>query len=107
MVDIRGRIDAEAMAVSTKRASAKYHQFASLLREMRQGGKHHLVWERHPNLYVPLIVSDLKAPASADLFDSLLLHLSPRLDREWNLFEEVPAEVHLVRVSEDHFIFGP
>lgn len=107
MVDIRGRIDAEAMAVSTKRASAKYHQFASLLREMRQGGRHNLVWERHPNLEVPLIVSDLKASGSDNLFDNFLLHLSPRLDREWNLFDEVPAEVHLVRVSEDHFIFGP
>lgn len=106
-VDLGGPVDESAMILAAKRAGMKYPQFASRLKEMRHGTKHHLVWEHNPDLEVPTIVTDLASVAPSDLLESFLLHLSPHLDRNWNLFEEVPAELHLVRVSKDHYIVAP
>ncbi|MBI5252188.1 MAG: hypothetical protein HY912_22060 [Desulfomonile tiedjei] len=106
-VDLGGPIDPAAMILATKRTGTTYPQFASTLKEIRQSAKHRLVWERHPDLEVPTIVTELKSSDAGGLLENFLLHLSPRLDRNWNLFEEVPAEVHLVRVSENHYILAP
>ncbi len=106
-VDGHGPMDESAMILAAKRAGAKYPQFASRLKEIRRGVKHRLVWEHHPDLEVPTIVSDLKTDSSAGFPEKLLLHLSPYLDRNWNLFEECPGELHLVRVSTNRYIVAP
>jgi len=105
-IEAKGPLDVEAFAQAVLRASFCFPQFTSCLKEIKLSGKHYLVWEPRPGLPLTLTESSLNAmDPSKPLLDHLLQHLEPRLEREWNLFEEIPIECHSVQVSPGkHFL---
>ncbi len=108
VVETHGPLDTEAMALAFARAAEKYPQIQSCLKEVRIGGKFRLFWEHRPDLPLSVHYSELpSAEDSKSTFDRFIEHMAPRLDRHWDLFKEPAAQFHLVRVSENHYVFGP
>ncbi|MEI8183450.1 MAG: hypothetical protein WCG29_12185 [Desulfomonile sp.] len=104
-IEIKGSVDEGLLRPCVIGALEGFPQLRSCLKEIRKTGRHHLYWHPNPDVEFPVSVSDLKDhEASTPIFDAVLSHLAPRLDRDWDLFEELPGEVHFVRISQDHRI---
>jgi len=102
-MDAKGPLEVEAFAEAVFRTIAAFPHFTCCLKEIKIKGKYYLVWQPRPDLAVTLTLSYLiSSNGATPLLDSLLQHLGPRLERDWNLFEELPIECHVVRVSPDH-----
>jgi hypothetical protein len=106
-IETRGPLDTDTMAAAIKKAVNNYPKFGSVLREHRKRFKHELVWERKYET-VPLKVREAHGrypgkPALDLYFDAF----SDDLDRDWDLFSEPPAEMHLLRLGDEHQIFAP
>ncbi|HTY23587.1 MAG TPA: condensation domain-containing protein [Desulfomonilaceae bacterium] len=103
-----GNLDMEAAKLAVRRTSDKFPRFRSCIREVRQRGRHRIVWEHRPDLPLRIITADLeKTASSSSHLDSYLGHMVPHLDRNWDLFQEPSIEFHLVRVAPDRHIIGP
>lgn len=103
--EVVGPFDVEAGSMAIERASREFPQVRSCIREIKISGRHYLVWDHRPDLPLPLSVTDLPASRKpGPLLDSLLQHLSPKLDSEWNLFEKVATWIQFVRVAQDHYV---
>ena len=108
MVETQGPLDTEAMTVAFGRAAEKYPQILSCLKEVRIRVKHRLFWEHRVDL--PLSVHFSELPSTDDarsIFDRFMDHMAVHLDRDWDLFKEPPVQLLLVRVAENHYVFGP
>ncbi len=100
-LQIRGPVDENLVKVAVGKAMKDYPRIGSCLREIKTKWRHRLYWHPRPDLEFPFVVSTLNNhDASIPLLDAVLKHLAPVLDREWNLREELPGEMHLVRISE-------
>jgi len=107
-IEVTGPVDEELAKRAVIDALDQFPQLRSCLNEIRQNGRYHLYWDPRPEMELPLFVSELKEHASStSIFDAVLGHLSPRLDRDWDLFHELPWEFHLVRVSRQHHVAVP
>ncbi|MFH1115406.1 MAG: condensation domain-containing protein [Pseudomonadota bacterium] len=103
--EVVGPYDVEAGREAIARASKEFPQVMSCIKEIKVRGRHYLGWDHRPDLPLPLTVTDLPASRqSGPLLDAILKHLSPWLDREWDLFEEVAVWFRFVRVAEDHYV---
>jgi len=104
-IEVKGPFDVDAGRVAIERASKEFPQMTSCIKEIKVRGRHYLVWQERPDLPRPIPLTELPASRrSGPFLDALLKHLSPWLDREWNLFEEVSAWIHFVRVARDHHV---
>ncbi len=98
--EIKGPFEDGLVKPIVMAAVEMFPQLRSRLREIRKNGRYHLYWQSSPDIEFPVNESDLKDyKASIPTLDAVISHLAPRLDRDWNLFEEPPGEVHLVRMS--------
>jgi len=103
--EIKGPFDESLLKPSVMRALEGFPQLLSCLKETRKKGRHYLYWQPRPDVEFPTIISDLRDyQASVPILDTVLNHLTPRLDRDWDLFEEPPGEIHLLRISHDHYV---
>jgi hypothetical protein len=108
VVETRGSLDREAMTLAVARTAEKYPQVLSCIKEVRTRGKYRLLWEHRPDLPLPVNFSQLQpSDDSKSTFDRFIDHMVSRLDRDWDLFKEPVVEYHLVRVAENHYVFGP
>lgn len=106
-LDLKGSMDPEAFHEASRQAAKGFPHFVSTIREIKINGRYHLVRQHSPDLPLPFGVEELKIrDASASLLDNILYTLSPRLDRDWDLFQELPLEMYLIRVSERHHILA-
>lgn len=104
-MEIEGPFDESVFRQSVLGTLELYPELDCCLRESIRNGRRHLHWHPVTDLEFPVTVSDLKGyEPSRPVLETILEHLSPRLDRDWNLFEEGPGEAHLLRVSKDHHI---
>lgn len=104
-VEVDGSFDEEAAKLAVWKAAQRFPHMLSCIKEVRSGGLHHLVWESRPDLPIPMTVTEMNGSVEGTpLLDNLLAHLRPRLDRDWNLFEEVPFDIQVVRIAADHHI---
>ena len=102
-----GTFDKDAFTMAVSRASAKFPVLTSHLKEIREKGQYFLVREHSQELHVPILIRELsKSNPRAPTFDSLISHMIPLLDRDWNLFLEPPVEIHVLTMGKDHFVFG-
>lgn len=107
-VEVHGPVDMEAMGRALQKTAASYPHFNSRLREVRERGRYYLVRKMTRDAGIPFLFSELpQVDNPAPALDRFLDHLRPRLDRNWNLFEEAPAEFHAVSLSHDHHILSP
>jgi hypothetical protein len=104
-MDLRGPIDMEAVILAVTRASKEFPQIMSSLREVRHWGRHYLEWVHRPDITFPATITDYREDIFGPMdLQGLLGHLRPRLDQNWNLFEEVAVEFQAVRVSAEQTI---
>jgi hypothetical protein len=107
-LETRGPLDEAAMGLAVQKAAEKYPQMQSCLGEVRQRGACRLFRYHRPDLPLPVTVSELRDPdPSVPVLTSFLDHVSHRLDRDWDLFQEVPAELYLVKLGKDHHVVAP
>ncbi len=104
-LEVTGPYDQDAIWVAVGRAAKEFPQLMSCIKEIKVRGLHYLTWEHRPDLTLPMRVSEMSIdPESGSFLDNLLEHLRPWLDREWNLFEEVPVWFHCIRITEEHHV---
>jgi len=104
-LELKGHVDTEAFSQAVQRSGQYFPNFTSLIKEIKIKGRYHLFRRLRPDLSLPFFQQELVIrDASDELLDSILHTLRPRLDRDWDLFSELPAELHLIRVSEKHHV---
>jgi hypothetical protein len=107
-IETRGPLDREAMERAFQEAGEQFPQMKSCLKETRDRGMFRLERRFQPDLPLQVIYADLeRGHESVPVLDLYLNHMAPRLDRDWNLFEELPAEFHFLRLSENHHVLAP
>lgn len=106
-VETEGPLDLDAVTLAASRTLAEFPNLTSTVAVVRQGIRWRLMRQHHPGVSVPILVADLPEPwPGQSSFDRAIAYLSPRLDREWNLNDEPPAELHVLRLEEDHHILA-
>ncbi len=105
-IETRGFLDEEALIQAAKRAASAFPQVLSRLKEIKVKGRYHLFWGYRPDEVLPVRITDMMTPDGSASLDEFLGHVSPRLDRDWNLFEEPASEFHFVRLAADHHILA-
>ena len=104
-MEIEGPFDENMFRQSVAGTVELYPQFRCRLREIINNGRRRLYWHPVSDFQFPVSISDLKGyDPSRPVLETILEHLSPRLDREWDLFSEGPGEAHLLRISGDHYV---
>lgn len=104
-LEVQGPFEASALTIAAERAAEKFPQVRRSIRQVKVGMKFELHWDHRPELKVPVTFSEMpEAERDAPFLERFLKHLSPRLERDWNLFDEVAAEIHMVKVGEDHHV---
>lgn len=104
-IEVTGPVDEDLAKRAVIQALEEFPQLRGCLKENWRNGRYQTYWDPHPELELPVFVSELKEPAHpTSTLDAVLDHLSPRLDRDWDLFRELPWEFHLIRVSQHHHI---
>ena len=107
-IEVNGPLDKEALNLAVQRATRNFPQFVSRIREVRERTRHHLVWDHDPNMIVPLRTLDVPRTDRSKLVpDNFVQRITPALDRDWDLFNEPPAEFHILRLSKDRHIIAP
>jgi hypothetical protein len=107
-IETQGRLDYEAMELAFQKAAEKFPQIRSTIREVREERMLRLQRQFRPDLSLQMYASDLTAGgSSAPVLDRYLEHAAPRLDRDWDLFEELPAELHVAKIGKDHHVVAP
>lgn len=87
--ELVGTFDEQAFALAAKRASKKYPVLTSRLKEIRKKGRFFLVREHCPEMDVPIFMGKLsKSYSEEPIVDSLMLHMTSRLESDWDLFLE-------------------
>lgn len=107
LIDVIGSLNVEHVFDSARKSASKFPQLHSILRDVRTRGLHHLEWEPRDLKRLPVFFHDLsKTHSNSDSMESVLQTLNPRLDREWNLLEEVSSEFHCIKLAEKRFLVG-
>lgn len=107
LIDIRGALNVEVLLRSAIRAGKKYPQLNSVITETREHRLYYLEWEPREPDELPAFFQDLsKTGSHAAPIDETLSALGSRLDRDWDLFVEPPAEFHCIKLSEDRYLIG-
>ncbi|MFH0960864.1 MAG: hypothetical protein V1897_19435 [Pseudomonadota bacterium] len=107
LIELSGPLHRETALEAARKAVEKFPQLTRKIREVRSKCFHYLVWDRRETLSVPVFSHEMPmSDASEPMLDQILKVLQDRLDREWNLFEEPPAEFHLIKISPKHHVAG-
>ena len=106
-VEAMGPLDEQAFRLAVKEVALAFPTVTGTLRELRVGARLFLFREDHPDPDVPVTISDVSSSSGPQAsFNSVMDHLKPRLDRQWDLWHEPPLEIHVLRLQPDHFILA-
>lgn len=104
-MELDGPFDQQAGEEAFRRASLRFPQFMSRLRETRVWGRHYLAWEHRPDVPLPLTITLLpKCESSNPGLDDIMTVLRPSLDRDWDLFNEVAVRYYILRYGDQHTV---
>jgi hypothetical protein len=107
-IEVSGPIDEEALKLAIQRATRSFPQFVSRIREVREQSRYYLVWDHDPDMILPLRTLDVpRTDRLTSVLDGFIHRITPALDRDWDLFNEAPAEFHILRLSKDRHILAP
>jgi hypothetical protein len=107
-VELKGHFDEEGVIEGFAQTAANYFPFQSVLKEAKEGGRYRLYWEKRPD--IPYTVRRMTLPETdgdKPPLERFLEHTRQNIDRDWDLFNEPPVELHVARVSDDHLIAAP
>lgn len=106
-LEVTGPFDEPAFRIAAEKAAEKFPQVRRRIKEVKVGRKFQLHWEHRSDLHMPVFFSEMREGDPGEpLVKRFLAHLAPRLDRDWNLFDEVAAEIHAVKVADEHHILA-
>jgi hypothetical protein len=106
-IEIRGPFDKGAFKWALNEAGSVLPNYRSVLREIHHGWTFYLTREYTSAIDIPVFESTLTSLQSAgSSFDAIISHLSPRLDRQWNLWEAPPLEVHVLDIGEERRVLA-
>ncbi|MGC8602630.1 MAG: condensation domain-containing protein [Desulfomonilaceae bacterium] len=104
-LELKGPVDCDAFSEAVQRAGQYFPNFLSTIKEIKLKGRYHLCRCLRPDLSLQFCQKDLLIRNTpGELLDNVLDTLRSRLDRDWDLFSDLPAEIHLVKVSEKHHV---
>lgn len=102
-----GSMNVETMLEAARTAARKFPHLTRRIKEIRSTGFHYLVWDADHTFDVPTFFDEMSEfEASEPVLDQIIRHLSPRIDRDWDLFNESPAEFHLIKISSERYVEG-
>jgi hypothetical protein len=105
--ELRGPIDLEAMAEAIRRTGERFPRLKTRLIEVKEKGRHHLLWDYRSKLEIPFTIGDAgHGDRAGSSLDVLLAYLMPNLEKERNVLGAPPSEVHLVRLAPDHHVLA-
>jgi len=106
-VEVKGPFDEAAFRKACCEAFAQYPGLASVLKEVRNGWKRFLIRVPKTGEDIPVVASQLRGDIKEEsVFNAVLKHLGPRLERTWKLFEEPPVEMHVVLLAPNHRVLS-
>ncbi len=106
-VEARGPFDEAAFRAAVKEASKVLPVITSHLNEIRENGRYFLFRKFNPELELNVTVSDVEISDGPEKsFNTLVKHLTPRLERNWDLLHELPVEIHVLRLEPQHVLLG-
>lgn len=106
-LEVTGPFDWPAYKIAAEKTAEKFPQVRRRIKEVKVGRRFLLHWEHRSDLHMPVFFSEMPEGDDGDpLLKRFLDHLAPRLDRDWNLFDEVAAELHAVKVADEHHILA-
>jgi len=106
-LELKGSLDLEAFRGAVERCAQDVPHLKMWLKEVKQEGRHYLVWDRESQHEVPLEIWNLEdSSLSEPSLHTLLKCLKPDLDRQRNLFRESACVVHLLRWGQDRFLLA-
>jgi len=105
-MNVEGPFDEDAWALSARTAVARFPQLRSVLREHRSKWRYYLAWEPRPAEDFPVVVSCPVSPADSADLSAMIEHLSPWLEKPWDLFRRLPTEIHIIRYSENRRVIA-
>ncbi|MDQ7781975.1 MAG: hypothetical protein RDU20_03785 [Desulfomonilaceae bacterium] len=106
--EIRGPLELGALKRAVISTARDFPQLGCSISEVRRRGRYYLAWHPRPDLEFPIKlwkVSD--RDPSTPVIDDFLRTIEPSLERDWNLFEELPGEFHVVSFAHDHHVLAP
>ena len=104
-VEAMGPIDEKAFRLAVKEVSQAFPTLTGALREQREGARLFLFRGGHSGPEVPVTISDVIRPDGPEgSFNAIMDHLRPRLDRQWDLWNEPPLEIHVLRFQPEYFL---
>ncbi len=103
--EAKGPFDEEVFRLAVKEVSHAFPTLTGTLREVREGARLSLFREDHPDLEIPVMVSDVSRPTGPEgSFNAIMDHLRPVLDKQWDLWHEPPLEVHVMHFQPEYFL---
>lgn len=106
-MDVKGPYDVEVGVEAARRASLSFPQLMSCIREVSSRGMHYLEWQRRLDQALPVFYADLPESSRSDnLLNDIMSVMTPRLDRNWDLFRQVAAEFQILRLGPEHNVMA-
>ncbi len=107
LIEVIGALNVDKIFYAARKTADKFPQLHSVLNEVKIKGLHYLEWEPTGPNKLPVFFHDLsRENLNSDSMEKVLVTLSTRLDRDWNLLNEVSSEFHCIKVSDNRFLFG-
>ena len=104
-LDLRGRLDVDAMAQATAKLGERFPHLKMSLVEVKEHGRYSLVRDATTDLEIPFVCSDTNCRIDGDSsLDVVINHLGKVLNRQWDLFGESLFHVHLLRLSDQRHL---
>ena len=105
-LELKGDLDRDALVFSAQKAIKKFPQLQSCLKETKNAGKNQLVRDYQPDLQLPFVMWDFSDNNIIGTnLDYFLNEASDYLDRQWDLFAELPVECHIAKITHNHHLF--
>ena len=107
LIELTGPLNVNQALEAAQRAAAKFPQLTRRIKEVKSRWLHYLVWDADSKLKVPAFFQEIEHfEADRPMLDQLIPVIQSRLERNWDLFQEPPAEFHLIRISPERHIAG-
>ncbi len=107
LVEIKGPYRMDCLKDAATRTAGEFPELRSRLKEVREKGRYRLVREICPDMDFPMKIREaLHFDPSTPTLDIYFDLFREELDRNWDLFNEPPAEIHVVKLTEDFYLCG-
>ncbi len=103
--EAKGPFDEKVFRLAVKEVSQAFPTLTGTLRKLREGARLLLFRENHPDLEIPVMMSDVSRPIGPEgSFNAIIDHLRPELDKQWDLWHDPPLKIHVLQFQPEYFL---